>query len=455
MSQPSLETVQCFLIIGNVLSYNMNPGVAYILLGMALRMAFTLGLQTDSHQFSGPQQYLRRRVWWALAWQDSHFSMSYDRPSSSALCEPEIPYKTSGPGFRSYAESMFRIIKLTQEIIRGRMIQPRANLTWRAIQSYKEEVTRIVAEGAPHLRERNHCASKTEHLERLALKLHSSYITSELCRPALKEQVTAESEGRKSSQLAGVMNSERAQTHGRSPPQSASATMEPLTTQLRRECIANLVLTIDAYLEVHSISNHASRSWIGIQRAISAAFLLGITQESHYDQQIHNLLRTLELAISERTRMDSTFFDVIDLHSPVMGHATNAAYGDLDGGSRSRLSSVTSAPALNDYAKESILKSPYWARTMTQSLKALSKLNGALAAPRSGSVTHLPPAFPPSAMNPGSVVGMDQLWSGQFSPTNHALVMPSTPESNSSSVEWNYGNLGERAAEYIQPAIWG
>jgi hypothetical protein len=455
MSQPSLETVQCFLIIGNVLSYNMNPGVAYILLGMALRMAFTLGLQTDSHQFSGPQQYLRRRVWWALAWQDSHFSMSYDRPSSSALCGPEIPYRrTSTAGFRSYPESMFRIIKLTQDIIRGRMVKPRANLSWCAIQSYKEEVTKIVAEGAVHLRERNHCASKTQHLERLALKLHSSYITSELCRPALKEQNTPESEGRKSSHSSCATSGERQQSHCKSPPQTTPGAAEPLTTQLRRECIANLVLTIDAYLELHSISNHAARSWIGIQRAISAAFLLGITQESHHDQQIHNILRNLESVISERTRMDSTFFDVTDLHSPVMGHAQNTNYGDVDGGSRSRLNSLNSAPGMNDYTNESISKSPHWARTMTQSLKALSKLNGALATPRSDSVTHLPPAFPPSAMNAGSVVGMDQLWSGQFSPNNPALVMPATPESSGSNGEWNYGNLGERAAEYVQPAIW-
>jgi hypothetical protein len=34
-------------------------GVAYILLGMA----FTLGLQTDSHQFPGDHQYLRCRAW--------------------------------------------------------------------------------------------------------------------------------------------------------------------------------------------------------------------------------------------------------------------------------------------------------------------------------------------------------------------------------------------------------
>jgi hypothetical protein len=455
MSQPSLETIQCFLIIGNVLSYNMNPGVAYILLGMALRMAFTLGLQTDSHQFSGPQQYLRRRVWWALAWQDSHFSMSYDRPSCSALYGPEIPYRrTSKPGFRSYAESMFRIIQLTQEIIKGRMVKPDANLTWGAIRSYKEEISRIVAEGAPHLRERNQCASKTQHLERLALKLHSSYITSELCRPALKESDPSEMDERRSSLPTSGSHCERSRNHGMSPTQTTPAALEALTTQLRRECIANLVLTIDAYLEVHSISQHAARSWIGIQRAISAAFLLGITQESHYDQQIRNLLRNLETVISERTKMDSTFVDATDLQNSAAGHPPANAYGDVDGGSHGRFTNRTGAPGLGDSMKETTSQTPPWPRPMTQSLKALSKLNGALATPRSGNVTHLPPAFPPSAMNPGSVAGMDQLWSGQFSPNNAALVMPATPESSGSG-EWNYGNLGERAAEYVQPAIWG
>ena len=276
--------------------------------------------------------------------------------------------------------------------------------------------------------------NRTQSLERLALKLHSSYIISELCRPALKEQVTPESEGG---------NSDRQQSRTKSPPHTAPANSEPLVTQLRRECIANLVLTIDAYLEAHSVSNHAARSWVGIQRAISAAFLLGITQESHYDQQIHNLLRNLELVISERTKMDSIFFDVSNLQSP-------NAYGDVDGGSRGRHNSA----GLNDYTKESTSKSPHWARTMAQSLRALSKMNGALATSRPASVVQLPHAFSPSAMDPGSVVGMDQLWSGQFTPNNSGLVMPATPESSNGSGEWNYTNLGERAAEYVPPPLW-
>lgn len=34
LSQPTIEAIQTLLIIGNVLSYNMNPGISYVLLGM-------------------------------------------------------------------------------------------------------------------------------------------------------------------------------------------------------------------------------------------------------------------------------------------------------------------------------------------------------------------------------------------------------------------------------------
>ena len=47
LSQPSLEAIQTLLIIGNVLSYNMNPGCAYIILGIPLSFAKLLCWETD------------------------------------------------------------------------------------------------------------------------------------------------------------------------------------------------------------------------------------------------------------------------------------------------------------------------------------------------------------------------------------------------------------------------
>ncbi len=282
LTHPCLETIEASLIIGNVLSYNMNPGVAYIFLGMTLRMAFSIGLQINSQQFTDAEKWTRRRIWWALAWQDSHFAVSYDRPTSSVLCIPDIPYgKFSSPGDRSYAETMFAIIRLTQEIIRERLLHPRSFMSWDRIQKHTEEITFHVSQGAGYLRNRESCHKMTQHLERLALKLHSCYVTSELCRPALKD-------------VASSSNVEN-MTPVQSPPGSrrrASGTTTQTPAQLdpsqlshfRKMCIHNLEGAVEAYVELHSLSKFASRSWIGIQRSISAAFLLGTLPETSRDQ---------------------------------------------------------------------------------------------------------------------------------------------------------------------------
>lgn len=63
LSQPTIEAIQTLLVIGNVLSYNMNPGISYVLLGMTLRMGLALGLHVESSRFSSIERYRRRHVW--------------------------------------------------------------------------------------------------------------------------------------------------------------------------------------------------------------------------------------------------------------------------------------------------------------------------------------------------------------------------------------------------------
>lgn len=63
LSQPTIEAIQTLLVIGNVLSYNMNPGISYVLLGMTLRMGLALGLHVESSRFSTAERYRRRHTW--------------------------------------------------------------------------------------------------------------------------------------------------------------------------------------------------------------------------------------------------------------------------------------------------------------------------------------------------------------------------------------------------------
>jgi hypothetical protein len=443
LTHPSVETVQAFLVIGNVLSFNMNPGVSYILLGMTVRIAFSLGLQTECHHFEPAEKYLRRYVWWALAWQDSHFSISYDRPSSTTLCGTEIPYRqNSSPGHRSYSESMMRIIKLTQELVRGRILMSKAFTTIPQIIAYKDEVARIVADGEIHLRDRNQCFNQTQHLQRLALKLHSSYITSELCRPALKSIPPSS----KSEPAVGL-----------SPVRGDRSFISPdslATSQLRQECLLNLKRVIEAYLELQPICFEAARSWIGIQRTVSAAFLLAVQEESLQDPNVHALLRGLEAVISERTRIETTFCDTKDLRSPTPGEGITAP-GAQSTGSRE--------------IDQDLADPPHWARSLTKSLKALGKLNAALASPANGGVSPYPSAYEQSGPLPsidyaGRILGprsgprtvdysLGSTLKSEMSASGKML--PITPESTGTSGgEWNFCNVVERAGEFVQPALW-
>ncbi|KAL9110725.1 MAG: hypothetical protein Q9227_004717 [Pyrenula ochraceoflavens] len=420
---------------------------------MTTRMAVAMGLQGDYHRFSETERWQRGRVWWALAWQDSHFSMSYDRPSVTALHQPAIPYEpASVPGKRSYAESMFQIISLTLEIVKNRILTPRSTMPFTAIKKYRDEVSRIVSDAEPHIRDRNQCVVTNHHLERLALKLHCGYITSEICRPALK--VTEH---------------------------HTLSSSDPLTLQVRQDCIRGLQRTITAYLEINKICNLAARSWIGIQRAISAAFLLGTLEESHQDIQIMSLLRSLEAVMAERANLEETYFHTSDAdlqrsptsttrHQPSQqtqqpAPAPRSIHKNPRQHHQHHPSSATT-PTVRKTFDPSIIPNTtpqtntqgvHWARSMAKSLQALSKLNAAL-----GGAPHQPQpqqqyapsqtlAAPPKSAGKDSIGGGG---GGAGMTAAMGMATPVTPESSSSGGEWNYGNMVERAGEFIQAPLW-
>ena len=64
LSHATLESVQTLLVLGNVISNNMNAGTAWNLLGITVRLAQSLGL----HQACPPPtpkevKAVRSRIW--------------------------------------------------------------------------------------------------------------------------------------------------------------------------------------------------------------------------------------------------------------------------------------------------------------------------------------------------------------------------------------------------------
>ncbi|KAJ5084875.1 hypothetical protein NUU61_009454 [Penicillium alfredii] len=269
VSQPTVEVIQILLIISNILSYNMNAGASYTLLGMTERMCLMLGLHVESTGFSLAEQAVRRRVWWTMAFQNSHFSLAYDRPSITMVSQPEIPFdRKSMPGHRSYFETLCRIVSLALEVLRTRMYPASSQPRFHEIREYKQRIQRILAEATPHLQHRNRCQTLVEHIERTELRLHSSYLLSVLCRVSLDPHAHLDEQRR---------------------------------ALIREDCIASLISTVDSFVELHEINSHCSRSWVSLQRSIASAFLLVANDDG---PQTLALIDRLEVVLADHVYDD-------------------------------------------------------------------------------------------------------------------------------------------------------
>ncbi|KAI9933147.1 hypothetical protein MW887_007618 [Aspergillus wentii] len=425
LSQPTIEAIQTLLVIGNVLSYNMNPGISYVLLGMTLRMGLALGLHVESSRFSATERYRRRHVWWSMAWQDSHFSLSYDRPSTTAVSQPEIAYlEGSKPGELTYFETLCRVIALALDVVRGRMLSPHSQMSSKTIQTYKDRIQQIMIEAKPYLRDRKYCVTSTEYLELVVLKLHSSYFSSELCRPALK---------------------------------SSADLNDPTIVSMRADCVSNLMTTVEAYVEMHSVSSHAARSWIALQRAISSIFLLAVVEESKSEPRFWTLLQQLKMIIAERANIECAFessdTSAAAMTTPAPGMSTMPS--DQAAAFNMIPSTGTSPAAMNATSPAVVADTQtQWAKPLTKTLRALEKLEFAFSnqGARFPSSTAASP-YMNTAVSSTTMNNLAPPVSSSMTPSISSLPPP-TPESSTSG-EWTIPNILDRAAEYIHPPLWG
>lgn len=205
-----------------------------------------------------------------MAWQDSHFGLSYDRPIETLSPSPQIPRAVdSRPGNRAYFETMCSVISLILQLLREEILEGH-KISDHTIPAYKVELDKILADAAPHLRSEDYCFTLRDHIQRLTLKLRSSYLVSEICRRSLKQ----------SSIAGGKM---------------------ALAPHLCQECIDSLLSTIEAFIEIHQIIPQGSRSWIHLHSAISAAFLLSVDEGAQTEPGVWAILEKLENVFCDLT----------------------------------------------------------------------------------------------------------------------------------------------------------
>jgi hypothetical protein len=153
---------------------------------------------------------------------------------------------------------MYRLSQVATTIIRDRAepVEPRIQIS--RIHAHRDTIALIIAEASPHLRDSRHCSSVRESVEHWGLYMHSSYVLSELFRPAI----------------------------GR----AASTACTELAQLFRQACVESLIDTVEAYLGLNGVTHLARQSWGAIHRGLSSALLLGILGEHRRHQRAADML---------------------------------------------------------------------------------------------------------------------------------------------------------------------
>ena len=274
LSNASVDVVQTLLILGNTLSNTMNAGASWVLLGMTLRLARTLGADNASeHASKSTTELVASKIWWAVLWQDSLLCISYDRATSTAT--PDTPFPppdlTIDRGGLQFAECMYRIAKVGLMTVRNRIAPQSIESRLSRCVDLRDEITRTRDTAADHLKDQRNCKTIRDQVEYWVLRLHASFMTSELCRPAISPGTADFDKG----------------------------------AALRRLCIANLLTTVEAFNGLSSASPLHARSWAVLHRALSAALLLGILGEPLRNSRAHDVIRQLIKTMKDGPRSEN------------------------------------------------------------------------------------------------------------------------------------------------------
>lgn len=282
-----------------VISNNMNAGTAWCNMGVTLRLAQTLGLHEICPPSISPDaKFLRARVWcvstwfilgglnmlttarWTVMWQDSLLSITYDRASSTALMDHSgVAMPGADFDLPPYHSSMMRICKVGLDIVKDRSRAMSSRELFARITKHRDEIQIIMRDSADYLREPRKCRSPRESLEHWALYLHSSYILSELCRPAISPR-TADPE---------------------------------LAKHFKQLCLDSLVNTVEAFLGLQNITPFARQSWASVHRSLSSALLLGIMGEHAQNERCRRILGRFVALMSDIT----SSVDPTELAAPI------------------------------------------------------------------------------------------------------------------------------------------
>lgn len=180
-----------------------------------------------------------------------------------------IPVSSTDPnGNYSYLETMYHLMDIISRRLNPDMV---TNTTYAQIVDNCEAVEALRTRACAQLRFKESCKTALDRLQHYAIRLHTSFVISVACRPALRRDCDYDPEQKK---------------------------------ELADRCKTNLTETVRMFLAMHQLSAIPTRSWAFTYHGLSSALLLGILSESKADPEVRQLQGDLIAALSATAAKD-------------------------------------------------------------------------------------------------------------------------------------------------------
>jgi hypothetical protein len=186
--------------------------------------------------------------------------ITFDRISSASTIIDHLPTGKMVTN-ASYKISMRILCQIGLNIVRQRATTRKGLEHVLQIAEFLSKIEEVVGHATEHLTDLTKCKSMKDQLELWNFYLHRSYITAELCRPAIFYH-----------------RKQKFQQH------------QEMTKSLSMTCIENLKNTVEAFLGLRNITKFATQSWAAVHRSLSCAVLLGILGEPMRHENTRQLL---------------------------------------------------------------------------------------------------------------------------------------------------------------------
>jgi hypothetical protein len=286
---PNESSVMALLLVTRILQNDFQPEAAWSIIGMVTRMAESIGLQTPNYNINVPlptreaDTSRRRKLWWAVLWQESQLTMCFGRPASLDAKDPPSPNTSPGSSNLTYIDCMYSLCQYAVSAQHEHACcstPPDRSTFSRSIDAIA--AVRIIHEQAlPRLSDKQKCRSIQERIEYFAFRIHQGFVVSFLSRLLMKSGLRLD---------------------------------QHQWDSLLQICRSSAIDTLQAYLDMQSFSVVPMRSWTLTFTALSSALLLGSlgspsppTDDEpnvrHLQHKLLSLLRTGEDEDSPDTKM--------------------------------------------------------------------------------------------------------------------------------------------------------